>query len=165
MISPDFHHHDSYFVPNEIFLSSFKVKINMVALLSKGDPRPSPVVGYGQPIIPDQSASYFSSWFPSSFPRSRARRSAFTNRQDFPTFRAIDKTPEAHAAKGAALQDAQDLADILLDAEAKLGGCWRLSPKKSEFRSGNPLTPPRHHEKGISPGADGCPEPSDGGAG
>ena len=47
-----------------------------------------PVGGYGRPIIPDQSASYFSSGFPSSFPRSQARRSAFTNRQDFPTFRA-----------------------------------------------------------------------------
>lgn len=54
----------------------------------KGKGRPSPVVGYGRPIIPDQSASYFSSWFPSSFPRSQASRPAFTKRQDFPTFRA-----------------------------------------------------------------------------
>jgi N6-adenosine-specific RNA methylase IME4 len=35
--------------------------------------------------------------------------------------RAIDKVPLAHAAKTAALLDAQCLADILLDAEAKLG--------------------------------------------
>ena len=35
--------------------------------------------------------------------------------------RAIEKIETAHSAKAAALTDAQDVADILLDAEAKLG--------------------------------------------
>jgi hypothetical protein len=34
---------------------------------------------------------------------------------------ALDKVGDAHAAKGAALSDTQDLAEALLDAEAKLG--------------------------------------------
>jgi ParB family chromosome partitioning protein len=35
--------------------------------------------------------------------------------------RAIDKIDDAHAAKSAALSDGQDVAEVLLDAEAKLG--------------------------------------------
>ena len=48
--------------------------------------------------------------------------------------RAIDKIPEAHAAKGAALQDAQDLADVLLDAEARLGGMLAAVPKAGKTK-------------------------------
>ncbi len=35
--------------------------------------------------------------------------------------RAIDKVGVAQAARGAALQDAQDVAELVLDAESKLG--------------------------------------------
>lgn len=35
--------------------------------------------------------------------------------------RAIEKVNESYAAKKAALQDAQDMAEALLEAEAKLG--------------------------------------------
>lgn len=43
--------------------------------------------------------------------------------------RAIEKIESAHAAKGAALADAQDLGDVLLDAEAKLGEMIEKIPK------------------------------------
>lgn len=43
--------------------------------------------------------------------------------------RAIEKTGMAMEAKEAALEDAQDMADILLDAEMKLGGILGAIPK------------------------------------
>jgi len=44
--------------------------------------------------------------------------------------RAIDKLQIAHVAKEAALNDAQDLADILLDAESKMGEMLESIPDK-----------------------------------
>ena len=47
--------------------------------------------------------------------------------------RAIDRIPRAHAAKEAALKDAQDVAGIVIDAQAKLGEMLAdLSPKVSD---------------------------------
>ena len=48
--------------------------------------------------------------------------------------RAIDKIPEAHAARGAALQDAQTLAKNLLAAEAKLGKMLAAAPKQGKTK-------------------------------
>ena len=51
--------------------------------------------------------------------------------------RAIEKTDMAIEAKEAALEDAQDMADILLDAEMKLGGILEaIPPKPSPDSSG-----------------------------
>ncbi len=44
--------------------------------------------------------------------------------------RAIDKVGSAHAAKEAALLDGQDLAEVLIDAEAKLGEMLAAIPDK-----------------------------------
>ena len=54
--------------------------------------------------------------------------------------RAIDKVGMAHAAKEAALTDAQDIADILLDAEAKLGEMLESVPKKREKQGSSQRT-------------------------
>lgn len=58
--------------------------------------------------------------------------------------RAIEKTGMAVQAKEAALEDAQDMADILLDAEMKLGGILEANPpgfqrEKSGQIKQNPL--------------------------
>jgi len=46
--------------------------------------------------------------------------------------RAIEKIDSAHIAKDAALYDAQDLADLLLDAEGKLGEMLAAIPKQGK---------------------------------
>ena len=48
------------------------------------------------------------------------------------------KHPEAHAAKGAALQDAQVLANVLLDVEAKFGAMLAGMDKSASKLSGSP---------------------------
>jgi hypothetical protein len=66
--------------------------------------------------------------------------------------RAIEKANMALAAKEAALQDTQDIADILLDAEVKLGEMLkRIEPKRdkqgSNQRTSLPSLPPGINKK------------------
>lgn len=56
--------------------------------------------------------------------------------------RAIDKTEMAVEAKEAALADAQDMADILLDAEVKLGEILEAIPPQSSQAGRLPTLPP-----------------------
>lgn len=56
--------------------------------------------------------------------------------------RAIEKTGMAIEAKKAALEDAQDMADILLDAEVKLGKMLEAIPPQSSQAGRLPTLPP-----------------------
>jgi len=63
---------------------------------------------------------------------------------------AIDKIDDAHAAKGAALSDAQDLAEALLDAEAKLGEL--LAAIEPKYSMGSVEGTDRPHREKTLPG-------------
>src|SRR5208337_3156629 len=58
--------------------------------------------------------------------------------------RAIDQVSEGHAAKQAALEDGQHVAEILLDAESKLGELLAVIPKhgkRAEYGSSGGTIP------------------------
>jgi N6-adenosine-specific RNA methylase IME4 len=64
--------------------------------------------------------------------------------------RAIEKVASAHAAKEAALQDAQDVADLVLDAEVKLGEMLEAIDKP-KFNGSIPGTIGRATTKSLPP--------------
>ena len=70
--------------------------------------------------------------------------------------RAIEKISSAYAAKDAALSDAQDLADVLLDAEGKLGQMLTVIEPKPVIESSEDGTinkaPLRGREKTLPTG-------------
>jgi hypothetical protein len=54
--------------------------------------------------------------------------------------RALEKVESSYAAKEAALKDGQDMAEILLDAEAKLGKLLKKIPPKRDKQSSSNRT-------------------------
>ena len=64
--------------------------------------------------------------------------------------RAIEKSGMAIEAKEAALEDAQDMADILLDAEMKLGGILEAIPDKKASSGGGTRSLPSEVSKKAS---------------